>query len=65
MENVKGLGKPAGGDLKIHGLKNGLGFIGKFQRWYDWTAGCIALTDDEMDELYNSVEMGIKIEIRP
>lgn len=65
MENAEGFGKPAGGDLKIHGLKNGLGFIGKFQRWYDWTAGCIALTDDEMDELYDSVEIGIKIEIRP
>src|SRR5688572_15516676 len=33
-----------GGDVKIHGLRNGIGFIGKFQRWMDWTAGCIALT---------------------
>jgi murein L,D-transpeptidase YafK len=40
-----------GGEIKVHGLKNGLGFIGKFHRWRDWTAGCIALTNSEMDEL--------------
>ena len=31
----QGKGKPAGGDIKIHGLLNGFGFIGKFQRWID------------------------------
>ena len=46
------IGKPAGGDIKIHGLRNGYEFIGKFHRWYDWTAGCIALTNQEIDELY-------------
>lgn len=54
-----------GGDIKIHGLKNGHGFIGKFQRWFDWTAGCIALTNDEMDEIYNAVEVGTPIIILP
>lgn len=65
IEVSKKLGKPTGGDIKIHGLRNGIGFIGKFQRWYDWTAGCIALTDQEIDELYNTVEIGTKIEIKP
>lgn len=59
------LGKSTGGDVKIHGIKNGIGFIGKFHRWYDWTAGCIALTNEEVDELYNSVNIGTKIEIKP
>ena len=65
VEVSKKLGKPTGGDVKIHGLGNRLGFIGKFQRWYDWTAGCIALTNEEVDELYNTVAVGTKIEIKP
>jgi len=62
---AKKLGKPAGGDIKIHGMWNGWGLVGKFHRWMDWTAGCIAVTDEEMDELYESVEEGVEIEIRP
>lgn len=65
IEVSKNLGKPPGGNIKIHGLTNGAGFIGKFQRWFDWTAGCIALTDQEVEELYNTVEIGTKIEIKP
>lgn len=65
IEKAKIIGKFTGGDIKIHGLKNGLGFIGKFQRWFNWTAGCIALTNKEMDELYKAVKIGTKIEIKP
>ncbi|MCE9539898.1 MAG: L,D-transpeptidase [Bacteroidetes bacterium] len=61
----KKIGKPTAGNLKIHGLRNGLDFISKFQRWYDWPAGCIALTDQEADELYSSTKIGTKIEIKP
>lgn len=59
------LGKPVGGNIKIHGIRNKMGFIGKFHRWFDWTLGCIALTDDEIDELYHSVKIGTPIEIKP
>lgn len=65
LEQAKRLGKPAGGDIKIHGLGNGVGFIGKFQRWFDWTSGCIAVTDNEMDELFYAVKTGTTIEIMP
>ena len=65
IERAKQLGKPTGGDIKIHGLKNGFSFIGKFHRWFDWTAGCIALTDKEIDELYEHTEIGTPIEIKP
>lgn len=59
------IGEPTGGDIKIHGLKNGWqGAIGKFQRWKDWTTGCIALTNQEMQELYDHVPIGTPIEIR-
>jgi murein L,D-transpeptidase YafK len=65
LENARRLGKPAGGDIKIHGIRNGLGFIGKFHRRFDWTLGCIALTDKEIDEIYHAVKIGTPIEIKP
>jgi murein L,D-transpeptidase YafK len=58
-------GKPAGGLIKIHGLRNGLGFVSKFHRFFDWTLGCIALTDEELDDLYAAVKIGTPIEIFP
>ena len=64
IRNSRQLGKPPGGDIKLHGLKNGQEYLGKFQRWMDWTNGCIALTNDEMDELYDHTPVGTRIEIR-
>ncbi|MHA3789846.1 L,D-transpeptidase family protein [Flavobacterium hauense] len=63
--NAVKLGKPAGGDIKIHGLKNGRGYIGKCHCLKDWTAGCIAVTNDEVDELYAAVKQNAEIEIFP
>ena len=60
------LGKLPGGDIKIHGLRNGSSrYIKKFHRWKDWTAGCIAVTNEEMDELYEAVVPDAIIDIRP
>lgn len=61
---AKVIGRPTGGDIKIHGLRNDGGYIGKFHRWTDWTNGCIALDNEEMDELYDHVAPGTPIEIR-
>ena len=58
-------GKPIGGDIKIHGLMNHLWFIGNFHRLSDWTNGCIAINNFEMEELFTSVRIGAKIEIKP
>ena len=44
LTNAQKLKKSPGGDIKIHGLPNSSGYVGKFHRWFDWTAGCIALT---------------------
>ena len=55
----------AGFDIMIHGLPNGHGWIGAFHRWKDWTAGCIALTDEEIEELWRVTPDGTPIEIRP
>ncbi len=62
--NAKNQGKLPGGDIKIHGLSNGRGFIGKFHRWRNWTDGCIALTNAEVDDLYDHTAIGTLIEIR-
>jgi len=62
---AKKLAKSTGGDIKIHGIKNKMGFLNKFHRWYDWTLGCIAVTNEEIDELYDAVKIGTRIEIKP
>lgn len=56
--------KSPGGDIKIHGLKNNMMNIGELHRFKDWTLGCIALTNSEIEELFNHVEKGTPIEIR-
>lgn len=65
IAHAKTLGKLPGGAIKIHGLRNGTGVIGRLHRWVDWTQGCIALTDEEVDELYKVVSVGTPIEIHP
>jgi murein L,D-transpeptidase YafK len=58
-------GVNAGFDIMVHGLPNGAGWLGAFHRRKDWTAGCIALTDEEIEELWRVTPDGIPIEIRP
>lgn len=59
------LGIDPGGDIMIHGLPNGRGWIGADHASLDWTEGCIAVTNDEMDEIWAMVDDGTPIEIRP
>lgn len=54
-----------GGDIMIHGLPNGFGWLGAAHRVRDWTDGCVAVTDAEMDEIWRAVPDGTPIEIRP
>ena len=59
------LGVSPGGAVMIHGLPNGKGWVGASHRLYDWTLGCIAVTDQEIDEIWNLVPTGTPVEIRP
>lgn len=59
------LGVSPGGAIMIHGLPNGIGWIGSAHRFYDWTLGCIAVTDSEIDEIWNLVPVGTPVEIQP
>lgn len=58
-------GVDPGGMIMIHGIRNGLGWIGALHRFLDWTDGCIAVTNPEMDEIWDLVEVGTPVEIRP
>ena len=54
-----------GGDVEIHGIENGLGWIGSLHRRFDWTDGCVAVTDAEIEEIWNMVPVGTPVQIRP
>jgi murein L,D-transpeptidase YafK len=58
-------GVEPGGDVMIHGLPDGERWIGDAHRAYDWTNGCIGVTDDEMNEIWELVDDGTPIEIHP
>jgi murein L,D-transpeptidase YafK len=63
LARARKLGVPAGGELFIHGLPNE--FHGHSDALGDWTEGCIAVTNEEMDEIWRAVADGTPIEIRP
>jgi len=62
---ARGAGIAPGGGVMIHGLPEGESWVGEVHREFDWTNGCIGLTDDEMDEVWELVDDGTPIEIRP
>src|SRR5437667_7425341 len=64
-ERAHRLGVSPGGDVFIHGLPNGYGYLGAAHRQHDWTYGCIAVTDEEIEEIWKLLENGTPIEIRP
>jgi len=62
---AKARGVSPGGQLYIHGLDFTVAWMGAAHVLSDWTAGCIALTNREMDELWAAIPEGTPIEIRP
>nr|WP_069305403.1 L,D-transpeptidase family protein [Methylobrevis pamukkalensis] len=58
-------GEDPGGMIMIHGQRNGFGWAGGLLQSFDWTDGCIAVTNAEMDEIWNLVRDGTPIEILP
>ena len=65
LEQARSGGYSPGGDIMIHGIRNGFGWLGAAHRLIDWTAGCIAVTDTEIEELYRVVPDGTPVDIRP
>lgn len=64
-EAAKQLGVSPGSDIMIHGIRNGLGWLGSLHRERDWTDGCIAVTNAEIREIWSRVPEGTRVEIRP
>ena len=58
-------GVDPGGLVMVHGMKNGLGWLGRLHLAIDWTDGCVAVTDREMDEIWRAVPDGTKIVLEP
>lgn len=52
-----------GGAIMIHGLPNGWGWLGPLHHLRDWTNGCIAVTNDEIREIWSLVPDGTPIHI--
>jgi len=57
--------KSPGGAIKIHGLPKKYAFIGSLHHFLDWTQGCIAVNNDEIEEIYKLVPVGTLIKIYP
>ena len=58
-------GVAAGGDIMIHGLPPAYAGLGAAHREFDWTNGCIAVTDEEIEEIWRAVPNGAAIQIKP
>ncbi len=58
-------GVDPGGAIMIHGQPNFFGWLSFIRQRFDWTAGCIALSNHDIDEIWQAVDAGTPIEIRP
>ena len=64
-ERAARLGVEPGGDIMIHGLPDDEAALGPAHRDFDWTNGCIAVTNQEIEELYRVIRDGTPIQIKP
>jgi murein L,D-transpeptidase YafK len=64
-KNARRMGVSPGGDVEIHGLGKKFGWVGSQHRLRDWTDGCIAVTNEEIEEIWKRISVGTPVEIRP
>ncbi|HEX4602846.1 MAG TPA: L,D-transpeptidase family protein [Candidatus Angelobacter sp.] len=64
-ERARKLGARPGGAIMIHGLAKSFAYLGALHRQTDWTDGCIAVTNAEIEEIWKMVPVGTRVEIRP
>lgn len=65
LARAERLGVSPGGDIMIHGLPPAYANLGATHREWDWTEGCIAVTDQEIDEIWRALPDGAPILIEP
>lgn len=64
VELARATSASPGGDIMIHGLPNGWGALAPVHHLWDWTNGCIGVTNAEMQEIWSLVPTGTIIELR-
>jgi len=64
-DRARKLGVSPGGAVEIHGLEDKFAWLGALHRQTDWTDGCVAVTNEEIDEIWPMVSVGTPVEIRP
>jgi murein L,D-transpeptidase YafK len=64
-ELARKLGASPGGAIMIHGLAPEFAYLGALHRKTDWTDGCVAVTNSEIEEVWKLVPVGARVEIRP
>ena len=62
---ARSMGVAPGGDIMIHGLAKEYASLGSLHRFQDWTNGCIAVTNEEIEEIWDAITDGTVIEIKP
>ena len=65
IARAKAHGVDPGGLIMIHGQPNGMWWLAYITQLFNWTNGCIAVTNAEMDEIWEAVDPGTPITIRP
>ena len=65
IARARALGVQPGGDIMIHGLPARQAWVGAAHRDFDWTEGCIAVTNKEIEEIWSVVPVGTPIQIKP
>jgi murein L,D-transpeptidase YafK len=65
LSRASRMGVTTGGDVMIHGLPPAFASVGALHRQQDWTEGCIAVTNAEIEEIWRAVPNGAKLLIQP
>jgi murein L,D-transpeptidase YafK len=65
VEQARRQGVAPGGAIMVHGVPRGAAWLGRLQGFADWTAGCMAMANPDVEEVYRVVPDGTAIEIRP
>lgn len=58
-------GVAPGGFIMVHGQKRGFGWLAPLAQQFNWTDGCVAVSNEDMDIIWQTVDVGTPIEILP
>ncbi len=65
LRRARAAGYSAGGNIMIHGLPNGWGWLAPVLQLWDWTDGCITVTNSEIREIRAKVSDRTPVQILP